>query len=55
MNEHAPKFNKEFYTFKIDENTLPNTTIDYLIANDEDGEESVYGQVHYELKNGQNR
>lgn len=43
------------YTFFIDENSKQNTTVNYLHATDNDGINTIYGQIHYELKNGQNR
>ena len=55
INEHAPKFNQDFYEFYINENSNFNTTVDNnLNAIDNDGNESIYGEIHYELKNGQN-
>lgn len=47
-------FEKELYSFYVDENSSFNTTIDYVKAYDNDTFEN-YGRVFYELKNGQDR
>ena len=54
INQYAPQFDKEFYVFSLDENSSFNTTIDYIVAYDNDTLED-YGRVFYELKNGQDR
>jgi hypothetical protein len=54
INQYAPQFGKEFYVFFLDENSPFNTTIDYIVAYDNDTLED-YGHVFYELKNGQDR
>lgn len=54
VNQHAPKFEKDTYVFYVNENAPLNTTVDHIKASDHDlfGE---YGQIRYELKNGQER
>jgi hypothetical protein len=54
VNQHAPKFDNDTYVFHVNENAPLNTTVSYIKARDSDlfGE---YGQVRYELKNGQER
>jgi len=54
VNQHAPKFERDTYVFYVNENARLNTTVDHIKASDHDlfGE---YGQIRYELKNGQER
>lgn len=54
INQYAPQFEKEFYVYYLNENSAFNTTIDYLLAFDNDTLED-FGQISYELKNGQDR
>jgi hypothetical protein len=54
INQYAPKFDQEIYTFYLNENSPFNTTIGYLNATDPD-QFLDYGLVKYELKNGQER
>ena len=54
INQYSPVFEKELYSFYVDENSSFNTTIDYVKAYDNDTFEN-YGRVFYELKNGQDR
>ena len=52
INRFAPEFVSDYYIYYIDENSVFNTTVGVLEAYDNDttGE---YGNIKYELKNGQ--
>jgi hypothetical protein len=54
VNQFAPKFDQQVFTFFIDENSAFNTTVGVLTATDPDSF-SNYGVIRYELKNGQDR
>ena len=54
INQYAPQFENEIYMFYVDENSPYNTTVGFLHASDNDTFEH-FGQVFYELKNGQDR
>jgi len=54
INQYSPVFEKELYSFYVDENSPFNTTINYVKAYDNDTFEN-FGRVFYELKNGQDR
>ncbi len=54
VNQFAPKFDQQAFTFIIDENSPFNTTVGILTATDPDSF-SDYGVIRYELKNGQER
>jgi hypothetical protein len=53
VNEYAPEFSKDLYTFNVDENSPFNTTIAYIKADDKDTFID-YRNVTYKLRNGQN-
>jgi len=53
VNRFPPEFNSDFYIYYINENSPFNTTVGLMQAFDKDGNGSKYGQVEYELKNGQ--
>jgi hypothetical protein len=50
INDNAPKFPQSFYSFDIDEDTLIDTTVGSVRANDPD--QGLNGQVTYSLKAG---
>ena len=54
MNQYAPKFEQEVFTFLLEENAAPNTTVGLLNATDPD-RFADFGLVRYELRNGQDR
>jgi cadherin 23 len=54
INQYSPQFEKDLFTFYVDENSPFNTTIDFLYAYDNDTLDG-YGRIQYELKNGQDR
>lgn len=53
-NQYAPQFINKSYLLRVDENSDYNTTVGFLKAFDNDTYEE-FGEVTYELKNGQNR